>query len=234
MNTRMLALQPGAKFIAFVHRPAVQQQQDVRIGVEVVHADHPLRMRMEDVGDPALHRLLRAPVVGAVGDVDPCSSGCRCGRRERASSLALEDQLQRQKIAAQRRRNARCDLSLVLRSHDGNIAAPHHLIRPRRCRHEVHTCLIHVDDKRWMYLHRKQHGHCICEPCAHCVRSAARRPFETDLVQLHSCSHSLRHTNALLSPVIWQLGSGRGARAPSKLQPWIVAHPLGNELLRKR
>ena len=71
MNTRMLALQPGTEFIALVHRPAVQQQQDVRIGIEAVRVDHPLRMRMKNIGDPALHRLLRAPVVSAVGDVSP-------------------------------------------------------------------------------------------------------------------------------------------------------------------
>src|ERR1700728_3132698 len=97
--------------------------------------DHALGVRKEYLGDPTLHRLLRAPMVVAACDVDTRSSGCSRAGWKRASGLALEDQLQRKEIATQRSCDANCDLPLILCADDRHIAAAHHLVRPRGSRH---------------------------------------------------------------------------------------------------
>ena len=94
MDARMFFLQPVPELRALVYCPAVQQQQDVCIGVEIVHADHAFCVRQENLGDPAPHGFLRAPLVVAAGDVDASSSGCSSTGWQTASSLALKDELQ--------------------------------------------------------------------------------------------------------------------------------------------
>jgi hypothetical protein len=97
-------------------------------------------------------------MVGAVCDVDSCSSRSSSSSGKRAFRLALKDELQREKIAAKRAGNTRRDLPLVFRTDDGNVAASHYLIRPRRRRDEIYTCLVHVDNERGMNLHCQRSG----------------------------------------------------------------------------
>ena len=136
MNARVLALHPAAAaFCALVHWPRVNEQQNVSVRAELIVDDHALGMREQHVSDPALHRLLCAPMIDAVGDVDARSERGGSSIRKRSSSLPLEDALQRKQIAAERSSNAHCDLPLVLRSDDSHIDAAHCFVRPRCSRH---------------------------------------------------------------------------------------------------
>ena len=111
-------------------QPSSPAEQNVCVGVEPVQFNHALGVRKEHLGDPTLHRLLRAPMVVAARDVHACSSGRSSVGWKRASRPALEDQLQWKEIATQRSCDANCDLTLILSVDDRHITAARHFVRP--------------------------------------------------------------------------------------------------------
>lgn len=69
------------------------------------------------------------------------------GRRQAAWSLPLEDELEREEGSIERRSDTDSDLALVLSTDDGDAGATAIGIGPARGRNEMHTGLIHVDNK---------------------------------------------------------------------------------------